>query len=226
LSDLVGLKKTKTREYKKLTNQEHDKRRIKGAETKRLLIQSAISTIATAGLSKLTLDKVAESVGVSRANVIFHFKTKSLLIEHVLLFLGNTYQQGRERAVSGKSETTMEKILTILDYDISFACNNPQYISAWHAFWGESRGNDMYRNLSVPRDKGYAQDLKKLLSILIQEKNYKKSELPEISATLTAILFGLWVKVHLNPESGDLKNGKKSVRLFLSKVFSKHTVPG
>ena len=207
-------------------NKEHDKRRIKGTETKRLLVLSAISTIASGGLSQLTLDKVAESVGVSRANVIFHFKTKDLLIEDVLLLLGNKYQQGREKSVSKKTETTMEQVLNIVDYDIKFACDNPEYISTWHAFWGESRGNEMYRKISVPKDKGYASDLNKLLSILVKEKDYNKPELKTVTATLTAILFGIWIKVHLNPEPNDLKIGKKSVRLFLSKVFTEHAVPG
>ena len=214
-----------TYEHRNLMNQQHDKRKLKGAETKRLLVQSAISTIATLGLSQLTLDKVAESVGVSRANVIFHFQTKHQLIEEALLFLSHSYQQGRDKIAYQKYKSTMAKVLAILDYDIRFAHENQQYISAWHAFWGESQGSEMYKIISVPRDKGYARDLQKLLSILIEENDCKKSELQTITATLTAIQFGIWVKIHLNPEADDLKIGKKSVRLFLSKVFPNQKLP-
>ena len=207
-------------------NEKIDKRRLKGLETKEMLLQSAISAIGAEGLSNLTLDKVAQTVNVSRAAVIFHFRTKDELIEEVLLFLGSVYELERAKIASREFGNTMENILAIVDFDIRFAYKNPVYLSAWHAFWGESKVKEVYRLLGVPKDKRYARQLKQLLSILIKEKNHDKSELPIISNTLSSILFGFWLKRHLDPRQSDYLNGKKAVRLYLSKVFTKHKVPG
>ena len=199
-----------------------DKRRARGEESRRLILRSAISSIAALGLSKTTLDRVAEIAGVSRALVVFHFKSKNLLIKEVLEFLGRRYGEGWDAVVASGSTSAMDKILQLVDYDIRFACENPGYISAWHAFWGESKGNLLYQELGVPRDKRYARELKDLLATVIDEGGYDKQELPAIIKGLNAMLYGLWVKFHLDPEMDECDTGTTAVRLFLAKVFPNH----
>ena len=66
----------------------NDKRRARGDETRLRILKSTISTIGSQGLSNLTLDRVAEHAGVSRALVVFHFKSKHLLLSHQYLLAG------------------------------------------------------------------------------------------------------------------------------------------
>ncbi|MEM7292976.1 MAG: TetR family transcriptional regulator, partial [Pseudomonadota bacterium] len=68
-----------------------DKRRARGEESRKAILQAAISSIAALGLSNLTLDRVAERAGISRALVVFHFKSKNKLTEEVLAYLGVQY---------------------------------------------------------------------------------------------------------------------------------------
>ena len=199
-----------------------DKRRIKGEESRQLILHAAISCIATQGLSKTTLDRVAEGAGVSRGLVVFHFKSKNGLLEEVLNFLGNQYSEGWEAATAASGASTMEKLLRLLEFDVRFASENPDLISVWHAFWGEVKGNSLYHDLSIPRDEEYARDTRKLLAKLIEEGEYDAVDLNPLHTGLTAMLFGLWVESHLNPGADDYRKGTKALRLFLRKAFPKH----
>ena len=58
-----------------------DKRRVRGEESRKLILKAAVDSIATRGLGKLTLDQVADRVGISRGLVVFHFKTKDNLTQ-------------------------------------------------------------------------------------------------------------------------------------------------
>lgn len=199
-----------------------DKRRIRGQESRQLILHAAISCIATQGLSKTTLDRVAEGAGVSRGLVVFHFKSKNGLLVEVLNSLGDQYNEGWQAALSSGEASTMEKLLRLLEFDVRFASENPDLISTWHAFWGEVRGNSLYHDLSLPRDEEYALDTRKLLSTLIDEGGYDPADLNPLHTGLTAMLFGLWVESHLNPGADDYRKGTTAVQLFLSKAFPKH----
>lgn len=202
-----------------------DRRRIKGAESRRLIVQAAIACIATQGLSNTTLDRVADRAGVSRTLVVFHFKSKVGLLTEVLNFLGARYSEGWDATIAAGGLSTMEKILRLLDYDIRFASENPEFLSAWHAFWGEANGNSLYRELSFPRDRRYARDVHQLLATLFEEGGYDQSNLTPAQNGINAMLFGFWVEAHLNPGADDYHKGMAAVRLFLSKVFRKHPLP-
>jgi AcrR family transcriptional regulator len=202
-----------------------DKRRIKGQETRAQLLQSAISCIATGGLSGTTLDRIAEHAGVSRALVVFHFKSKNRLIEAALNHLGEFYSAGWDGVVANNSGSAMQKVIRLADYDIRFACENPVYLSAWHAFWGEAKGNQLYAKIAAPRDQKYAGDIERLLSEVIDHGNYDKDELPDIINSLSALLFGLWHNIHLDTRADNYATGMAAIRLFLSKCFPHDEVP-
>ena len=141
-----------------LMDKSNDKRRARGDETRFRILKSVITIIATLGLSNSTLDRVAELAGVSRGLVVFHFKSKKKLIQEALDYLGRMYSEGWDAVAAGSEDfTTMEKILCLIEYDIRFIDDNPEYLSAWAAFWGESRGSVLYRQQAVPRDQRYAQ---------------------------------------------------------------------
>ena len=196
-----------------------DKRRLRGEESRKLILQAAVDSIATDGLGRLTLDRVAERVGISRGLVVFHFKSKIKLIEEVLQYLGIQYSTGWYTIVEEKDEDDVLKLLRLIDYDIRFACENPKFVSAWHAFWGDSKGNMLFHELVVPRDEAYAADLSKLLHRVNETGGYDNQEIASIARGLVLIMFGVWTQLHLNPGEDDYNVSFKAVRLFLEKMF-------
>lgn len=202
-----------------------DKRRVRGEESRKLILKAAVDSIATFGLSKLTLDQVAERVGISRGLVVFHFKSKDNLIEEVLSYLGRQYHSGWEAILNGEAKSDMDKLVRLIDYDIRFAHENPNYLSAWHAFWGEAKGNVMYQEQEGQREKGYSRDMERLLAKISGDGEYDRNELSLVSRGLFVMMFGIWVQLHLNPGPNDYEINRKSVRLFLSRMFPNTEIP-
>jgi len=202
-----------------------DKRRVRGEESRKLILKAAVDSIATKGLGKLTLDRVADRVGISRGLVVFHFKSKDNLIEEVLSYLGRQYAGGWEAILHGEAKSDIEKLMRLIDYDIRFACENPKYVSAWHAFWGEAKGNVMYQEQVGQRDIGYARDMEHLLEKISGDGEYDKQELSLVTQGLVVMMFGIWVQLHLNPGPNDYELNTKAVRLFLGRMFPNTKIP-
>lgn len=202
-----------------------DKRRIRGEESRKSILNAAIDSIATHGLGKLTLDRVADRVGISRGLVVFHFKSKDKLIEEVLDFLGRKYSDGWEVILAEEVGSDMSKLLRLIDYDIRFACENPRYVSVWHAFWGESKGNALFHEKGAKRDEGYSKDMENLLKNIGREAGYDEQELSLVTRGLFAMMFGNWVQLHLNPAPNDYETNINAVRLFLSRMFPQVRLP-
>ena len=202
-----------------------DKRRLRGEESRRLILHAAVDSIAMEGLGSLTLDRVAERVGISRGLVVFHFKSKKKLVEEVLQYLSVQYSGGWYEIVSEKDEDDVSKLLRLIEYDIRFACEHPKYVSAWHAFWGDSKGNLLFHKMVVPRDEGYAADMASLIESISETGGYDKRDLASITRGLVAIMFGIWSQSHLNPGANDFSVNIRAVRLFLHKMFPDTPLP-
>ncbi len=201
-----------------------DKRRERGEESRRLILKSAVSTIAAVGLGSMTLDRVAEKAGISRGLVVFHFKSKNRLLEEVLEYLGRAFAQGWDVLAKDKEASNLDKLLQLIDYDIDFAYQNPKYVSAWHAFWGEAKGNQLYQSLSFPRDEEYAHDVEGLVGAIIDEGGYDSEEAEPVTMALNAMLFGIWVESHLNLNPDDCEKYKRAIRNLLCKTFPGHCI--
>lgn len=202
-----------------------DKRRIRGEESRKLILKSAIDNIANRGLGSLTLDRVAEKLGVSRGLVVFHFKSKNNLIMEVLEYLGKKYSGGWNAIIKEEGVSDMVKLLRLIDYDIRFACDNPKYVSAWHAFWGESSGKEMFHDLVLPRDEGYAADMERLIENVCEQEGYNEVDVPTATRGLVSMMFGTWVLLHLSPGSHDYEKSMQALRLYLGGIFPDTELP-
>lgn len=202
--------------------QSTDGRRIRGEESKRAIIEGAIDCIASQGLRGTTLDAVAVRANVSRALVVFHFKSKNGMLIDVLNYLGTQFSAGWEAILTDDRGPTSELILKLLDYDVRFVCENPQYVSVWHAFWGEAKGSTLYREMSFPRDRRYMHDLHGLLRVLVDEGGYNDIDLAALDVGVTAMLFGLWFEAHLNPSEDHYAVGMRAIRTYLGGLFPRH----
>ena len=198
-----------------------DKRRSRGIETRNQILASAITCIATKGLSKTTLDRVAELANVSRALVVFHFKSKNQLFSAALDYLGKAYATGWDAVAFRQHASPMEKLLDLVEFDVRFAYQNPEYVSAWHAFWGEANGNSLYAEQSAPRDARYAKVFQSLIAEQLENEGRDREQVPYISHALFCMLFGIWVTSHLKPDPDGLEYGLATARTFLKNAFPK-----
>ena len=147
------------------------------------------------------------------------------MIEEVLDFLGRVYSGGWSEILEQDAESDMAKLLHLIDYDVRFACENPKYVSVWHAFWGEAKGSALYHEKVADRDEGYVKDMENLLKNISREAGYDKKELSLVTRGLFVMMFGIWVQLHLNPGPDDYKTNIQAVRLFLTRMFPNVKLP-
>jgi AcrR family transcriptional regulator len=203
-------------------HQSKDRRRRRGAESRHAIIEAAIACIATRGLCSTTLDRVAERARVSRALVVFHFKSKNRMLVDVLNYLSSGYSAGWDAALAHEDSTPSETVLRLLEYDVRFASEKPDYLSVWHAFWGEAKGSTLYREVIFPRDERYGRDLRTVLGALIKQGGYDRVDPKAVETGLMAMLFGLWLSAHLNSTANHYSHSMRALRIYLASVFPRH----
>ena len=199
-----------------------DKRRLKGERSKQAIVKSAISCIARQGLHDATLERVAQKAKVSKALVAFHFKSKTGMLAAVLIHQETVFENGWDAILAGNSISTSEKLLELLEYDVRFSVEHRDFISVWHAYWGEARGSSLYRKLSHPRDERYESDVRRLLSNLTEEGTYDDINVTAVERGINAMMFGIWRDSHLTHGPNDYNNGIQAMYVYLHKLFPQH----
>lgn len=199
-----------------------DRRRIRGRESKKSIIEGAIESIARRGLSGSTVETVAEQAKVSRSLVLFHFKSKNGLHIEVLNHLGARFGAGWDAILARDGLSVAERLLALLEYDVRFVIEHPRYVSVWHAFWGEAKGSTLYREVSFPRDRRYMNDVRALLEALADEDGNDSVDIAALIKGLEAMLFGLWWQAHIAPAPDHDAVAMRAVRSYLSASFPEH----
>ena len=199
-----------------------DKRRLKGEKTKQAIIKAAIACIARQGLHDATLERVAQKAKVSKALVAFHFKSKTGMLAAVLIHQETVFENGWDAILAGNSISTSEKLLELLEYDVRFSVEHRDFISVWHAYWGEAKGSSLYRKLSRPRDERYESDVRRLLSNLTEEGTYDDINVTAVERGINAMMFGIWRDSHLTHGPNDYNNGIQAMYVYLHKLFPQH----
>jgi AcrR family transcriptional regulator len=199
-----------------------DKRRLKGERSKQAIVKSAISCSARQGLRDATLERVALKAKVSKALVTFHFKSKTGMLAAVLDHQETVFEKGWDAILAGNSISTSEKLLELLEYDVRFSVEHRDFISVWHAFWGEAKGSSLYRKLTNPRDERYESNARRLLSTLVKEGPYDDINVTAVERGINAMMFGIWRDSHLAHGPNDYNNGMQAIYVYLHKVFPQH----
>lgn len=198
----------------------NDKRLEKGIESRKTIIGAAINCIASRGLCDTTLDRVAELAGVSRALVVFHFKSKNGMLKTVLEEIGTQYDRHWKQIMAIPDLNADERLFKLISYDLTLPKNNPELIAVWYTFWGEAKG--LYRELNSFRDQSYENDLKRLIEEIKFSGDYKNVNPDIVCSALSAMLLGLWLDSHLNPNSSSYEKNLNIAEYFLRLNFPDH----
>ena len=74
-----------------------------GSATRRSVLDAAADLVATEGAAKLTLDAVAERVGLSKGGILHHFATKDSLIAAMIEDVVMQFEADLARHMQGES---------------------------------------------------------------------------------------------------------------------------
>lgn len=199
-----------------------DRRHIRGEESRRSIVEAAIDSIARRGLSATTVETVAERANVSRSLVLFHFKSKNGLHIEVLNLLGARFIDGWDAILVEPGMSARDRLLALLEYDVRFVIEHPKSVAVWHAFWGEARGSNLYREMSFPRDRRYMEDVRTLLQAMADQGGDDTVDIAVLIKGLEAMLFGLWWQAHIDLRSDHDVTGMRAIRCYLAAAWPRH----
>ena len=144
------------------------------------------------------------------------------MLAAVLIHQETVFEKGWDAILAGNSISTSEKLLELLEYDVRFSVEHRDFISVWHAFWGEAKGSSLYRKLTNPRDERYESDVRRLLSNLTEEGTYDDINVTAVERGINAMMFGIWRDSHLTHGPNDYNNGIQAMYVYLHKLFPQH----
>jgi len=144
------------------------------------------------------------------------------MLAAVLIHQETVFENGWDAILAGNSISTSEKLLELLEYDVRFSVEHRDFISVWHAYWGEAKGSSLYRKLSHPRDERYERDARRLLSNLTEEGKYDDINVTAVERGINAMMFGIWRDSHLTHGPNDYNNGIQAMYVYLHKLFPQH----
>ena len=181
-----------------------DLRKVKGEATRRTLVDSAIKVMAERGLEGTTFATIAEVSGLSRGLVTFHFKSKDQLIAAALGQAGDLYEASWDRFIRKPKFTPEERVAAVVAHDVGFVTRHPEILSLWYTTWGEARSQELYRTNTRDADLVYVGELTQAFAAMPEQRG--KPLLARAKArAINALVFGLWLDSHIDPDRFDTK---------------------
>ena len=178
---------------------------------KRQLIEATMDCIDKLGLSQTTLARIAERVGISQGNIVFHFRSKEELLDQTLRHLSDEYRANWLAALSTAAPDAQSQLRALVESSFTPKICNRRKISVWFAFWGESRSRPKYMRVCGDNDADFSDQVKTLCRAI---ETRSTARLPAATAALSieGMIDGLWQNFLIGPPG--FKRGRAVTAVF------------
>ncbi len=178
-----------------------DRRAGKGRKASRevrraQLIDATIETLHRRGYAETTLAEVADTAGLSRGIVNFHFSSKEQLLLETLRSLSDEYSDHWRRALGKAGVDPAAQLWAVVAADFDRQVASRRKLAAWTAFMGEAKTRPAYRDLCGRRDDLFQDTLAAICTRLMPDQDAPDTP-RRIAICVEAMLFGLWMQMML-----------------------------
>jgi TetR/AcrR family transcriptional repressor of bet genes len=185
---------------------------------KRQLIEATMDCIDKLGLSQTTLARIAERVGISQGNVVFHFHSKEALLDQTLRHLNNEYRSNWLDALAAAQPDAYSQLRALIESSFTPKICNRRKISVWFAFWGESRSRPTYMRICGDNDKAFSDQ------VLAQCQAIEKGSTARLKAetaalSLEGMIDGLWQNFLIGPPGFKRAQAIKAVFELMASIY-------
>ena len=158
---------------------------------RRQLIAATISAIHEDGLSEATLSRISARAGLSTGLVNHYFNGKADLLEAVLRWLATGLRDEVITRLTAAA-TPRERVLAVIDGNLSPGQFTPEAVAAWLAFWAEVRTSPRLARIQRVIARRLHSNLMHALRRLVPEPRAR-----HIASGLSALIDGLWLRCAL-----------------------------
>jgi TetR/AcrR family transcriptional repressor of bet genes len=185
---------------------------------KQQLIEATMDCIDKLGLSQTTLARIAERVGISQGNVVFHFRSKEALLEQTLRHLSDEYRANWLASLAAAGPDAYSKMRALVQSSFTPKICNRRKISVWFAFWGESRSRPEYMRVCGDNDKAFSSEIEALCKTIETDST---ARLPAATAALSieGMIDGLWQNFLIGPPGFKRKQAIQAVYDLVDAIY-------
>lgn len=194
-------------------------------ERKRQLIDATITSISKHGIPGTTMTTVTSIAGLSLGLVNFHFESKQKLFEETLLFLALEHQGVWQNAIDGKTLSTEDSILAIVDAHFHPKVGSRKKLATWFAFYGDAGNRASYRHIVGDIDNARYDRLVDLLSDLKSGGEFDHVEPEDVATMLEAMFDGLSLTMLIYPADATGDDARRHIRTYLTAMFPGRFIP-
>lgn len=191
-------------------------------ETRRLqLIEATIDSLSKRGYSETTMADVADGAGLSRGIVNFHFESKDKLLVATLQHMAEEYADHWRGALDRAGPDPAARLAALVAADFDRAVCTRRKLTAWFAFWGETRSRPTYQALCGARDAVYQAVVVDLCAALVETGGYDLDP-QQAALALDAMLEGLWLRLMMRGEDITRESAHEAAKVMLAALFPRH----
>jgi AcrR family transcriptional regulator len=188
------------------------------------LIEATIETIAARGYSRTTLTEVAQTAGLSHGLVLFHFKTKEMLLAETLAHLAEEYRQNWQAALAAVGNDPAEQLNALIEADFNPAICTPARLAAWCAFWGEAQSRPLYQSTYGGLDDAYNLQLEGICARLSALGGYGRDPV-KVARIIRVTTEGVWLDMMTMATPYPREEGLATTRTCAALCFPDHFDP-
>jgi AcrR family transcriptional regulator len=180
------------------------------------IIEATFFCIALKGYSKITMQDIADSAGVSKGVIHYYFRSKEELFLSVFEKLVKDLDSHIATKVN-RAKTPPEKIRAIISAVFEKVKENKKFQVVLLDFWAHSTKHPTLRAANANQYARYRYLTKKIITEGIEEGYFKDCEPERVASALIGLIEGLVIQWIFDEKAFDLRRAQKiSEEIFMT----------
>lgn len=187
---------------------------------RQLLIKATLDTIADIGVTDTSVSRICERSGLSRGMIHLHFGGKDNLLTAAARHFSTEYYAEMDRLTDlGSDASPEDRVMAVIEADLSEALLNPRSTKIWHAFRGIASSHPGIARYSSTQDPKLVETLRLAFMEIAQPNGPDPNLVNDATSGTLALLEGMWVNYLTDMQVFSRRRSVELIRRFLGGLF-------
>lgn len=187
---------------------------------RQLLINATLDTIADIGVTDTSVSRICERSGLSRGMIHLHFGGKDKLLTAAAKYFSAQYYAEMDRLADlGSDASPEDRVMAVIEADLSEVLLNPRSTKIWHAFRGIASAHPGIARYSSTQDHRLVETLQLAFLEIAQENGGDANLADDATSGTLALLEGMWVIYLTDMQGFSRSRSVNLIRRFLCGLF-------
>ncbi|WP_255611879.1 TetR family transcriptional regulator C-terminal domain-containing protein [Ruegeria sp. SCSIO 43209] len=187
---------------------------------RQLLIMATLDTIADIGVTDTSVSRICERSGLSRGMIHLHFGGKDNLLTAAAQHFSTQYYAEMDRLTDlGLDASPEDRVMAVIEADLSEALLNPRSTKIWHAFRGIASSHPGIARYSSTQDYRLVETLRLAFLEIAQQTGRDPNLVDDAASGTLALLEGMWVNYLTDMQGFSRRRSVDLIRRFLGGLF-------